>query len=92
MQCGDLTDRQQFQEQLAALNPEAAEAVLKMARAGPDAEAARQRSLRVGAGERDDKVRDTLVLQSDTAKHRLSKWPFPHASKGMTVLREAPEI
>lgn len=57
MQCGNLTERQPFQEQLAALNPEAAAAVAKMARAGPDAEAARQRALRVGAGERDDRVR-----------------------------------
>ncbi|BDA47732.1 NAD-dependent protein deacetylase [Coccomyxa sp. Obi] len=55
MQCEDLTERQPFQEQLAALNPEAAAAVAKMARAGPDAEAARQRALCVGAGERDDR-------------------------------------
>ena len=56
MGCGELSPREPFQEQLAELNPEAAEAVRKMARAGPDAEAARQRSLRVGAGERDDRV------------------------------------
>ena len=54
MGCGDLSPRQPFQEQLAQLNPEAAEAVRKIARAGPDAEAARRRSLRVGAGEPDN--------------------------------------
>lgn len=56
MGCGELSPREPFQEKLAELNPEAAEAVRQIARAGPDAEAARQRSLRVGAGERDDRV------------------------------------
>jgi hypothetical protein len=54
MGCSELSPRQPFQEQLAQLNPEAAEAVRKIARAGPDAEAARRRSLRVGAGEPDN--------------------------------------
>ena len=54
MGCGHTSPRQPFQEQLAALNPGAAEAVARMQRAGHDAEGARQRSLRVGAGERDD--------------------------------------
>ncbi len=54
MSCGATSPRQPFQDQLASLNPGAAEAVRRLARAGHDAEGARRRSLRVGAGERDD--------------------------------------
>lgn len=56
MGCGQLSPREPFQEQLASLNPEAAKAVQKLLRAGPDAEAARQCSLRIGANEPDLKV------------------------------------
>jgi hypothetical protein len=56
MDCGHLSPREPFQEQLASLNPEAAAAVQKLMRAGHDAEAARQRSLRIGANEPDRKV------------------------------------
>jgi hypothetical protein len=56
MCCGHTSPREPFQQLLASLNPEAAEAVQKLERAGPYAEAARQRSLRVGANEPDLKA------------------------------------
>ena len=51
MGCGNTSPRQPFQDLLAELNPEAAEHVKRLVAAGHDAEAARQRSLRVGASE-----------------------------------------
>ena len=51
MGCGNTSPRQPFQDLLAELNPGAAEYVKTLVAAGHDAEAARQRSLRVGASE-----------------------------------------
>ena len=49
MGCGQTSPRQPFQDLLAELNPGAADYVQRLIRAGHDAEAARQRSLRVGS-------------------------------------------
>ena len=51
MGCGNTSPRQPFQDLLAELNPGAAEYVKSLVAAGHDVEAARQRSLRVGASE-----------------------------------------
>ena len=53
MGCGDTSPRQPFQDLLADLNPGAADHVKRLVAAGHDAEAARQRSLRVGASEQE---------------------------------------
>ena len=53
MGCGNTSPRQPFQDLLAELNPTAADHVKRLVAAGHDAEAARQRSLRVGASEQE---------------------------------------
>lgn len=49
MGCGRTSPRQPFQDLLAELNPGAADHVRRLIIAEHDAEAARQRSLRIGA-------------------------------------------
>lgn len=55
MNCGQTSPRQPFQDLLAELNPGAADYVRRLVSAGPNAEAARQRSLRVGASSEEDR-------------------------------------
>ncbi len=62
MSCKNTSPRQPFQDLLAELNPGAAAHVKRLIAAGHDVEAARQRSLRVGASE--EEVRQVNI--SDT--------------------------
>ena len=55
MHCGKTSPRQPFQDLLAELNPGAADYVRRLVSAGPNAEAARQRSLRVGASSEEER-------------------------------------
>lgn len=67
MGCGNTSPRQPFQDLLAELNPGAADHVKRLVAAGHDAEAARQRSLRVGASE--EEIRQVCTLADTRLPH-----------------------
>ena len=73
MSCKNTSPRQSFQDLLAELNPGAAAHVKRIIAAGHDAEAARQRSLRVGASE--EEVRQVNISATHASQAEIkSAW------------------